>query len=141
MNNNEKALFEFKFCFGYLSLNDQYLFMEFIRFLIENKFYDMKRRDGKSIINKLKIKLSYYKLGHYFNSKQKMNRLSFYDIDKHCLMNLCKCVYYLNLNISGVYQKNTQSFWFPNLLVYKMDIQEYILFNPHHELQYDKLIE
>ena len=42
--------------------------------------------------------------------------------------------------ISGVYQKNDTSFWFPDLIVYKMNIQEYILFNPHHNLVYEKNI-
>ena len=57
-------------------------------------------------------------------------------------MNLCKIVYNKkDYKIDGVYQKNDTSFWFPNLIVYKMDIEEYILFNPHHNLIYDKLIE
>jgi len=46
-----------------------------------------------------------------------------------------------SLNISGVYQKNDTSFWFPDFIVYKMDIQEYILFNPQDNLIYDSLIE
>ena len=73
--------------------------------------------------------------------KKKFNRLSFYSFDKHAIMNLCKIVNNNKYNISGVYQTNDTSFWFPNLLVYKMNIQEYILFNPHHNLVYDKLIE
>ena len=64
--------------------------------------------------------------------------MSFYHLDKHAIMNLCKIV---PNEVSGVYQKNAKSFWFPDLVVYKMNIQEYILFNPHHNLIYDKEIE
>jgi hypothetical protein len=56
-------------------------------------------------------------------------------------MNLCKIVNNKTYNISGVYQKNNKSFWYPDLIVYKMDIQEYILFDPQDNLVYDKLIE
>ena len=115
--------------------------MKFINYLIENKFTDIKRRDGKSILHKLKIKMKYYEINYFFDKKEKLNRLSFYDFDKHSIMNLCKIVNNNFYNISGVYQKNDTSFWFPNFLLYKMDIQEYILFDPQDNLVYDKLIE
>lgn len=140
MSTNKKALFEFKFCFGLISVKEQYLFMKFLEYIIENKIVNITRRDGKSIIHKLKIKINYYKTFHLFQKNQ-LNRLSFYTFDKHAIMNLCKIVYENKLNISGVYQKNTKSFWFPDLKIYKMNIQEYILFNPHHVLEYDKQIE
>jgi len=141
MTTNEKALFEFKFCFGFISVKEQYEFMKFVKYLIENKFTDIKRRDGKSILDKLKLKINYYKITSLLNKKEKLNRLSFYDFDKHSIMNLCKIVHEKKMNISGVYQKNDTSFWFPDLIVYKMDIQEYILFNPQDDIVYDKLIE
>lgn len=141
MTPNEKALFEFNFCFGFINVEEQYEFINFIKYLIENKFTDIKRRDGKSILNKLKLKINYYKITSLLNKKEKLNRLSFYDFDKHAIMNLCKIVHEKKMNISGVYQKNDNSFWFPDLIVYKMDIQEYILFNPQDDLVYDKLIE
>ena len=57
-------------------------------------------------------------------------------------MNLCKIVYNnRDYKISGVYQKNDTSFWFPDLKVYKMDISEYVLYNPHHNLIYDSIEE
>lgn len=141
MTPNEKVLFEFKFCFGFMSVKEQYEFMKFIKYLIENNFTDIKRRDGKSILYKLKLKINYYKITSLLNKKEKLNRLSFYDFDKHAIMNLCKIVHEKKMNISGVYQKNDNSFWFPDLIVYKIDIQEYILFNPQDDLVYDKLIE
>jgi len=141
MTPNEKALFEFNFCFGFISVKEQYEFMKFIIYLIENKITDIKRRDGKSILDKLKIKINYYKITSLLNKKDKLNRLSFYDFDKHAIMNLCKIINEKNINISGVYQKNDTSFWFPDLIVYKMDIQEYILFNPQDDLVFDNLIE
>lgn len=141
MTTNEKALFEFQFCFGFINVKEQYEFMKFVKYLIENKFTDIKRRDGKSILNKLKIKIKYYEITSLFGKKEKLNRLSFYDFDKHAIMNLCKLIREYKISISGVYQKNDTSFWFPDFLVYKMNIQEYILFNPHDNLVYDKLIE
>lgn len=141
MTPNEKGLFEFKFCFGFINVEEQYEFMKFIKYLIENKFTDIKRRDGKSILNKLKIKIRYYQITSLLSKKEKLNRLSFYDFDKHAIMNLCKIIHENNMNISGVYQKNDKSFWFPDLVVYRMNIQEYILFNPQDVLVYDKLIE
>jgi len=141
MTSNEKDLFEFNFCFGFINVEEQYEFMKFIKYLIENKFTDVKRRDGKSILNKLKIKIRYYQITSLLGKKEKLNRLSFYDDDKHAIMNLCKIIHENKMNVSGVYQKNDKSFWFPDLFVYKMNIQEYILFNPQYDLVYDKLIE
>jgi hypothetical protein len=141
MSPNGKALYEFKFCFGFITVEEQYEFMKLIKYLIENKFIDIKMRNGKSIIEKLNMKIKYYNLTSIFGKKDKFNRLSFVEFDKHAIMNLCKLTNNNKYKISGVYQKNDTSFWFPNLIVYKMDIQEYILFNPHHNLVYDKLIE
>lgn len=141
MTQNEQALFEFNFCFGFINVEEQYEFMKFINYLITNKFTDIKRRDGKSILNKLKIKIKYYEITSFLGKKEKLNRLSFYDFDKHAIMNLCKIIHHDNMNISGVYQKNDKSFWFPDLIFYKMNIQEYILFNPQDNLLYDKLIK
>jgi hypothetical protein len=102
----------------------------------------MDTRKGKSVLKKIKFKINYYKIGSIVAKKAKYNRLSIYSFDKYAIMNLCKIVYYnKTYNISGVYQKNESSFWFPDLLVYKMNIQEYILFNPSHNLIYDSLIE
>jgi hypothetical protein len=141
MNTNEKALYEFKFCFGFITVKEQYEFMKLIKFLIENKFLDIKRRDGKSILSKLNLKISYYKVASLLGKKEKLNRLSFYDFDKHAIMNLCKIVNNNHYKISGVFQKNDTSFWFPDFIVYKMDIQEYILFNPQDNLEYETKIE
>lgn len=141
MTPNEKALYEFKFCFGFITVKEQYEFMKLVKYLIENKFTDIKRRDGTSILNKLKIKIRYYELMSSFNKKQNINRISFYDLDKHAIMNLCKIVHHNNIHIEGVFQRNEKSFWFPDLIVYKMDIQEYILFDPQDCLVYDKKIE
>ena len=141
MSTNEKALYEFQFCFGFITVEEQYEFMKFIKYLIENNFIDIQMRQGGSILNKIKIKTGYYKVASLLGKKEKFNRLSFYDFDKHAIMNLCKLVNNNRYNISGVYQKNDTSFWFPDLIVYKMDIQEYILFNPQNNLIYDKLIE
>lgn len=140
MTNNEKAFYEFKFAFGYITVNEQYEFLKLIQYLIENNIIKINTREETSILTKLKQKINYYNI-FYMSSKQKYNRLSFYYFDKYAIMNLCKIVYgNKNYNISGVYQKNDTSFWFPNMIIYKMNIQEYILFNPSHNLIYDKII-
>ena len=141
MKTNEKALYEFKFCFGFITVEEQYEFMKLIKYLIENKFIDIKMREGTSILNKIKLKIGYYEAASILGKKEIMNRLSFYDFDKHAIMNLCKLVNNRRYNISGVYQRNDTSFWFPDFIVYKMDIKEYILFDPQDNLVYDKLIE
>ena len=142
MNNNEKALYEFNFAFGYLTLKEQYEFLKLLRYLIEQKYIEMDTRDGKSIIKKLDLKINYYNVSSLLSNKEKYNRLSFYYFDKYAIMNLCKIVYNKKeYKISGVYQKDDTSFWFPDFIIYKMDIEEYILFNPHHNLTYDKVIE
>jgi len=71
---------------------------------------------------------------------EKYNRLSFYAFDKCALINLCKIIP-SEYGISGVYQPNLKSFWFPDLKVYKMDIKEYVLYNPHHNLVYNGIEE
>jgi hypothetical protein len=141
MSENEKALYEFNFCFGLIALEEQYEFMKLVEYLIENNFVEIKKRDGGSILKKLKLKIGYYKVASLLGKKEKLNRLSFYSFDKHAIMNLCKLLHNTSHNISGVYQKNDTSFWFPDFIVYKMDIQEYILFDPQDNIVYDKLIE
>ena len=142
MTPNEKALFEFKFAFGYITVNEQFEFLKLVSYLIQNNFIKLDTRDGDSILKKLNFKMNYYKISRLLPKKEKYNRLSFYFFDKYAIMNFCKLVYNKKeYKISGVYQKNDTSFWFPDLVVYKMNIQEYILFNPHHNLIYEKLIE
>jgi hypothetical protein len=138
MSSNEKAYYEFCFAFGYISTKEQVEFMKLIKHLIAEKYITMLTREGNSVATKMEIKIDYYRLNHTFVKNNTLNRLSFYHLDKHAIMNLCKCV---PKEISGVYQKNTNSFWFPNFIAYKMNIQEYILFNPHHNLIFDKEIQ
>jgi hypothetical protein len=135
MNNNERAFYEFKFVFGYLTLEEQYEFLNFIEFLIKNKIIEMKTRDNKSVLTKIKAKKLYYKINIFFERKQKYNRLSFYNLDKHAVMNLCIALPN-KYNISGIYQENDDSFWFPDFIIYKMNIQEYILFYPPKNLHF-----
>lgn len=141
MTQNEKAYYEFSFAFGYITVDEQYSFMKWIKNLIENHIIDIKMRNGISILNKLTMKTRYYDLNYLLEKQMKYNRLSFYDFDKHAILNLCKILKAKRANYVGVYQKNTTSFWFPDLIVYKMDIEETILFHPHHDLVYMKQIE
>jgi hypothetical protein len=136
MNNNEKAYYEFCFAFGFLSLQEQYDFMLFIQYLIKNKILYIKRRDGKnSIYSKLLMKISYYKTIHLLNKQinNYENRLSFYAFDQNILSNLCVL---FNNKIHGVYYKDRKSIWFPQILNYRMNLKEIILFRPHTILNY-----
>jgi|LauGreStaDraftv2_3_1035109.scaffolds.fasta_scaffold34198_2 hypothetical protein len=140
MTNNEKAFYEFKFAFGFITLKEQYDFLKFVEFLIYHKFIKLDSREGKNVINKLRFKLLYYNTNVFFKRKEKYNRLSIYQFDKYSIMNLCRLVS-KQYNITGVYQKNDTSFWFPDFIVYRMNIKEFILFNPHHNLTYEKVVD
>ena len=62
LNNNEKALYEYNFSFGYMLKSEQYEFMKFMKFLIDNKYTDITRRNkNDSIIDKLNMKINYTK--------------------------------------------------------------------------------
>ena len=135
MNNNEKALYEFNFIFGYLTLDKQYEFLLFIKYLIENNFIEILSRHNTSLIPKINKKINFYKL-YPFGKKERLNRISLYEINKQSLLNLCK-IMYKKYKFDGVYQPNTNSFWYPDLIVYHMNIEEFILFSPHTELVND----
>jgi hypothetical protein len=139
MTTNERAHYEFKFAYGYISAYEQYEFMRLIKFLIENDYIKIETREGKSIVSKLIQKIEYYYLFGKINNT-KHNRLSIYLFDKYALNNLCKLLK-KKYKIDGVFQPNMNSFWFPNLIVYKMNIKEYVLFNPHHNLNYVGIVE
>jgi hypothetical protein len=139
MDDRERALYEFKFVFGYLTIKEQYEFLLLIKFLIKNNYLKIERRSGNSIINKLNLKIAYYNINRFFSKKDRYNRISIYKFDKYAIMNLCRCLKN-RYNISGVYQKNDTSFWFPSLGLYKMNIKEYIFFNPGKNLKYNKKI-
>lgn len=141
MNDNQKAFYEFKFAFGYITLQEQFEFLKLIEYLLSNKIIKMETRDSNSILTKLRQKILYYNTNVFFKRKPKYNRLSFYYFDKYAVMNLCKILHYNKINISGIYQENDTSFWFPDFVVYKMNIKEYILFNPQNNLVYDKEVE
>ena len=71
MSPNEKALFELKFCFWFITVEEQYEFMKLIKYLLENKFIDIKMRSGGSILKKIKIKIGYYKVASLLGKKKK----------------------------------------------------------------------
>lgn len=135
MSLSERAWHEFAFAYGYLSLKEQYEFLLLIKFLVSNKFTTIDMRDGTSILSKIDRDIYYYNTVNIlpYKHKEKYNRISFYQFDISALTNLCLV---LPKNISGVYQPNANSFWFPDLVVYQMNIEEYVLFNPHHNLTY-----
>jgi hypothetical protein len=131
MNNKKKALYEFEFIFGYISLKEQYEFLLLIKYLIQNKFIDILSRHNTSLLPLINKKIYFYKL-YPFGKKENLNRISLYEMNKNSLLNLCKLLN--KYNIDGVYQPNHNSYWYPDLVVYHMNIEEFILFSPHTEL-------
>ena len=81
MNNNERALYEFNFIFGYISLKEQYEFLLFIKYLIQNKFIEILSRHNTNLLPKIEKKIKFYKL-YPFGKKEKLNRISLYEINK-----------------------------------------------------------
>lgn len=139
MNDKERALYEFNFLFGYIDLKKQYEFLLFLKYLMEHNFVEILSRKGISLLPKITKKIQFYKM-FPFGKKDKLNRISVYGLEKQVLVNLCSLIYD-KYDIDGLYQPNTNSFWFPNLIVYHMNIEELILFSPHTELQNDGIVE
>jgi len=137
LSNNQKALFEFKFAFGYISLREQYDFLRLLKFLLEEKFIEINTRQNDSILKKIILKINYYRATNIFSKQNKLNRISIYLFDKYAVSNLCSTLPKKD-GIQGIYQPNADSFWFPNFVLYKMNIEEFILFNPHKNLVYVK---
>jgi hypothetical protein len=135
MSKKDRAWYEFAFAYGYISLKEQYEFLLLLKLLLSNKLINMNMRNGESILSKIERDVYYYRTVNMlpYKHKEKYNRISFYKLDQSALTNLCSL---LPKNISGVYQPNEKSFWFPNLLIYRMNIEEYVLFNPHKNLRY-----
>jgi len=138
MNANEKALYEFEFIFGYISLKEQFEFLLLIKYLIENKFFVLLSRHNTSLLPKINKKIYFYKL-YPFGNKSNLNRISLYELNKHALLNLCVIIYN-KYKIDGLYQPNTNSYWYPDLVVYHMNIEEFVLFSPHTELKLDNIV-
>ena len=140
MSIREQAWYEFAFAYGYLSLNEQYQFLKLIKFLFDNNYISINMRNGDSIISKINRDIYYYNTVHLlpYKHKEMFNRISFYQFDKSALTNLCKV---LPNTIAGVFQPNENSFWFPNFIIYQMNIEEYVLFNPHRKLKYIKSVD
>ena len=132
MNNKEKALYEFEFIFGYISLKEQYEFLLLIKYLIQNNFIDVMSRKNISLLPKINQKIYFYKL-YPFGKKEKLNRISLYQLNKNSVLNVCKLVN-KKYEIDGIYQPNNNSYWFPNIGIYHMNIEEFILFSPHTKL-------
>lgn len=138
MSNNEKCLFEFNFIFGYLSLKQQYEFLLLIKYLMENNFIEILSRHDTNLLPKITKKIRFYEL-YPLGKKQKLNRISLYEINKQALLNVCMMTYD-KYNIDGLYQPNTNSYWYPDLIVYHMNIEEFILFSPHTELKNEGIV-
>jgi hypothetical protein len=134
MNTNERCLYEFKFAFGYITVNEQYEFIKLFDFLLEKNYLSLLSRKN-DIIPSFKLKMYYYGINFEDKEKLKYQRFSLYHIDKCVLRNVCKLI---STRYDGVYQPNQKNFWNPNLLVFetfRKNIEEYILFRPQDVLE------
>ena len=92
MSLKEQAFYEFCFCFGYMTLSEQYEFLGLIKYLIQEKVINITRRDGGNILDKINLRLTYYKLNHIFSdgkNNSMYNRMSIYTLDVNSVSNLC----------------------------------------------------
>lgn len=126
MTIKERCLYEFNFAFGYITITEQYKFIQLLVFLIEKKYITIFSRSKDSILPKIKLRIFYYHLNFFKNKNVKYNRYSIYEIDKIVIQNICKLV-----NDNGIYQENAYSFWYPGFFV---NIEEFILFRPQQHL-------
>ena len=124
MTENERCYYEFKFIFGYMTVGEQY------RFLVLLEHFGMKESFYK-ILGAIK----YFEFAGLLYSGEMFNRISFYELDKHVVLNVCKCLH--GMGYEGLYQKKgTHSFWYPSFIPYSENMEEYILFNPSRVLEY-----
>lgn len=146
MTSNEKALYEFNFVFGYLSIDEQYEFLNLLKPIKKINQTVLSAAINYYRINKLSSTL-------LKNTKmlKRYNRISFYEIDRHVVNNLCKALdnspeqfsekfsksKNIEKKIEGIYQSaKIKSFWYPSFVKYSKNMEEYIIFNPQHDLTY-----
>ena len=124
MTENERCYYEFKFVFGYMTVGEQY------RFLVLLEHFGLRE-----YLYKILGAIKYFEIGGLRYSGKMYNRISFYELDKHVVMNVCKCL--SGMGYEGLYQKKgTRSFWYPSFIPYSKNMEEYILFNPSRVLEY-----
>ena len=127
------------FLFVLLVLVFGYLFLEqFRNKLSENNFINLTSRHNTSLLPKILKKIYFYKY-YPLGKKEKYNRVSLYEMNKQIVFNLCMMLYN-KYGIDGVYQPNINSFWYPDLIIHHMNIEEFILFSPHTELENSKIV-
>ena len=137
MSIKEQAYYEFCFCFGYITLTEQYDFLGLIKYLIIEKMIDMTRRDGGSLLGKIDLRLAYYKVNHIFSHDKDntmYNRMSIYSLDVNSISNLCSI---LPKYIAGAHYGHHASYWYPSI-INKTDLEEFIIFNPSKTLMWYK---
>jgi len=129
MTKNERALHEFKFIYGYLSLKEQYDFLLFLRFLIHHKMLPHK---NMILLEHIDLVIQYYRLR---KSNSKNNHLGVYSFEKIILKNVCR-LFHENghSNISGIFVPQKKSFWIP-FSNFINNVEEIVLFNPHDVLE------
>lgn len=136
MSQNEKALYEFSFAFGFITVKEQYEFMKFIKYLIENNILEIKNRTNNSILTRVTLLINYYNINLVSDKNKKYDRLSFYKIDQNAILNLCKLIN-KKYNMLGIYCKNINNFWIHLNIIPK----EFALFNPHENISYVEMVE
>ncbi len=64
-----------------------------------------------------------------------MNRLSFYEVDRISVMNLCIAT--PKSTFDGMFYPSQNSFWYSGAQGRPMDMLEYALFQPHEKLRFE----
>jgi hypothetical protein len=148
MKSNEQALFLFQFAFGYLSLDNQAEFIELIHDLIQEEALDLRGRKGGSIMPNVTTLRKYYQTGDEEYRSYPLNRISFYEVDRMAVLNLCMVsladgsarnkVTKGRQVFDGLFVPQQKSFWFSNTEKERpMDLLEYAFFRPHEKLSFE----
>jgi hypothetical protein len=137
MTLNEQALFLFQFAFGYLPLEEQADFIELLYDLIKSDAIDIRGRRGGSIMPNVTTLRHYYQTGEDKYRSYPLNRVSFYEIDRMAVLNLCMTSKHKNI-FDGIFVPKQKSFWFSNTEKDRpMDLLEYAFFRPHEKLLFE----
>ena len=140
MKSNEQALFLFQFAFGYLKIDEQAEFIELIHDLINAEAVDLRGRKGGSIMPNVTTLRKYYQTGEDKYRNYPLNRVSFYEVDRMAVLNLCMVA--RNPVFDGIFVPQQKSFWFSNTEKERpMDLLEYAFFRPHEKLTFEGELE
>lgn len=137
MDTRNRCLYEIFFAYGFMTLDEQYEFINLILYLIDTKKSSIKHPKSatytKALYNTPRAYVLFFvKFWHKIAGKlgtKKYNKINIYEINKHSAYNIC-----LAFNdIDGIFYPNKESSWYPFSMIPTF---EYIIFKPHLTIKY-----